>query len=123
MKNLVDTKALPFALEKGKILSMFKYAVCEIGGKQVKVIPNVAFNVALQSGKDDIEAKVLLISEDGKLQLGKPYLKEPLKLKRVEDIKGKKIRVAKFHAKANYRKVTGAREKLTKIIFAVKKSA
>jgi len=30
--------------------------------------------------------------------------------------RGEKIRVAKFHAKANYRKVTGSRAKYTQVV-------
>lgn len=102
---------------------MLNYAVCEISGKQYKVVPGQSFDVALQDpSKQEIEASVLLISEDGKLKIGSPYLKEKLALKRIEDLKGPKIRVAKFHAKANYRRVTGFRAKLTRVMLAVKKA-
>ena len=102
---------------------MLQYAICEIKGKQYKVIPNKAFEVDFfeESGKD-IETNVLLLSEDGKIKVGNPYLKEKLTLKRVENTKGKKIRVSKFHAKANYRKTIGARAKLTRVILIVKKT-
>lgn len=96
---------------------MLNYAICEISGKQYKVVPNVPFEVARQK---DLSAKVLFISEDGKISIGKPYLKENLTLKIVEDTKGLKIRVSKFHAKANFRKTTGYRSKLTKVVYAVK---
>ena len=100
---------------------MLNYAVCEISGKQYKVIPGQTLEVALQKGSDkDIEVNVLLLSEDGKLKIGSPYLKEKLALKRVEDGKGKKIRVSKFHAKANYRRTTGYRSKITKVVLANK---
>lgn len=105
-------------------MSMFEYSICEIGGKQYKVIPNHPFEVNFQEGEDkEMEAKVLLISEGGKLKLGNPYLKEALKLERVGTTRGKKIRVAKFHAKANYRRVMGSRSKLTKLIYLVKNSS
>lgn len=101
---------------------MLKYAICEISGKQYKVIPNKAFEIDLQKELNkNIEANLLLLVEDGKLKLGKPFLKEKLSLKFLENIKGKKIRVAKFHAKANYRKVKGFRPKLTRVIWDVKK--
>lgn len=100
---------------------MLKYAVCEISGKQYKVVPNQAFEVSLQKGTADIEANILLLSEDSKVQIGTPYLKDRLTLKRLEDTKGEKIRVSKFHAKANFRKTIGFRPKFTKVILAVKK--
>lgn len=95
---------------------MLNYAVCEISGKQYKVIPGQSFEVSLQKPGDNIEANVLLLSEDDKLQIGKPFLKEKLTLKRIEDIKGEKIRVSKFHAKANFRKTRGYRSKITKVV-------
>lgn len=114
---------LTYSLGKDKIFSMLNYAICEISGKQYKVVPDKALEVSLPAGKaglqkegKDIEVPVLLLSEDGKLKIGMPYLKEKLTLKRLEDIKGLKVRVAKFHAKANYRRVTGYRSKITKVV-------
>lgn len=101
---------------------MLNYVICEISGKQYKIVPGKIFAVSLQKEGDDIEANVLLLSDDGKLKIGTPYLKEKLKLKRVEDAKGKKIRVSKFHAKANFRKTIGYRSKITKVILPVKKT-
>lgn len=98
--------------------SMVNFAICEISGKQYKVVPNIPFEIARQEG--DIEAKVLIKSEDGKITIGKPYLKDKIVLKKVEDIKGPKIRVSKFHAKANYRKTMGYRSQITKVVYSVK---
>lgn len=101
---------------------MIKYAICEILGKQYKVIPDQTLEVSLQKETgQDIEANVLLLSKDDKLKIGNPYLKDKLTLKWVEDGKGKKIRVSKFHAKANYRRTTGYRSKITKVVLPVKK--
>ncbi len=101
---------------------MLNYAVCEISGKQYKVVPGKDFTVSLQKEGDSIEATVLLLSEDGSLKIGTPVLKEKLTLTRVEDSKGPKIRVSKFHAKANYRRTIGYRSKTTKLVLPVKKS-
>lgn len=98
---------------------MLDYAICEISGKQYKIIPNQTLEVSLQQPGDNIETQVLLLSEGDKLSIGKPYLKEKLTLKRVEDAKGKKIRVSKFHAKANFRKTIGYRSKITKVVLAL----
>ncbi|MDP3948299.1 MAG: 50S ribosomal protein L21 [bacterium] len=100
---------------------MLNYAICEISGKQYKVIPGQVLEVGLQKGFDqDIEVNVLLLSEDDKLKIGNPYLKEKLALKRIEDLRGEKIRVSKFHAKANYRRTIGYRSKITKVVLAKK---
>lgn len=97
---------------------MLNYAICEISGKQYKVVPGKVFEVGLQEGtKADIEANVLLLSQDNSLQVGNPYLEEKLILKRVEDnVKGSKIRVSKYHAKANCRNTIGFRPKFTKVM-------
>lgn len=101
---------------------MLNYLICEVSGKQYKVIPGKAFEVDfLGEDQKEIEAKVLVSSEDGKLKIGKPYLEETVKLICLEMTRAKKIRVAKFHAKANYRRATGHRAKLTKVILDVKK--
>lgn len=100
---------------------MLNYAIGEISGKQYKIIPGEVFEVDfLGEGDKDIEVDVLILSEDNQLKIGYPYLKEKLALKRLEDIKGKKIRVSKFHAKANFRKTIGFRAKLTKVVLASK---
>ncbi|OGE26163.1 50S ribosomal protein L21 [Candidatus Daviesbacteria bacterium RIFCSPHIGHO2_02_FULL_39_12] len=101
---------------------MFDYAICEINSKQYKILPNQPIEVDwLAEAEKKIEANILLFSENGKIKLGTPYLKEKLTLDCLETVKGTKIRVAKFHAKANFRKVTGARPKRTKVIYSVKK--
>lgn len=103
---------------------MLNYAVCEIGGKQYKVIPGKEIEVDFQGDLDkQLTVSVLLLSENGKFQLGNPYLKEKLMLEVLGNTKDKKIRVARFHAKANYRKVVGIRPKLTRVILSVKKAS
>lgn len=103
---------------------MVNYAICEVSGKQYKVIPGKPFEVDYQGeGVQLVEAQVLLLSEDGKVKLGEPYLKDKLTLTILENTRGEKIRVSKFHAKANYRRTTGHKSKLTKVILETKKSA
>lgn len=76
--------------------------------------------LTINSREGDIVAKGLLLSEDGKVKIGKPYLKETLTVKAVEQLKGRKIRVFKYHAKANYRRVRGYRSKLTQVVLELK---
>lgn len=101
---------------------MINYAIVQISGKQYKVVPNKPFNVDLIGDVKEVEADVLLKSEEGKVEIGKPFLKEKLSLDGLGVIKGEKVRVAKFHAKANFRRVTGIRPKHTKVVYTVKKS-
>lgn len=91
-----------------------KYKIVEIAGKQFRAESNKPFEITLQ--RDALEAKVLMTVDEGKVNIGKPYLKDPVKLKVLEQKKGKKIRVAKFHAKANYRKVRGFRPQISKVV-------
>jgi len=107
-----------------KIYSMLDYAICEILGKQYKLTPNQPMEVDyLGEGDKDIEAAILFLSENNAIKIGTPYLKDKLTLKCLDTKKGEKIRVAKFHAKANFRKVIGHRSKKTRIVWTVKKSS
>lgn len=101
---------------------MLKYAVVEIAGRQYLAEPNKEFSVNNLGEVKNIECdKVLLMAEDSKIEVGKPYLKETLKFD-VVGSENKKIRVAKFHAKANYRRVIGAKNTFSKVKLAVKKA-
>ena len=91
-----------------------KYKVVEIAGKQYRAEPGKPFEITLQG--DALEAKVLMEVDENKIQIGKPYLKNSVKLKTLEQKKGEKIRVAKFHAKANYRRVRGFRPQISKVV-------
>lgn len=90
---------------------MLTYAIIKIGSTQYKVLPGKEILVDfLGEDTKNIEAEVLLLSQDGKTQIGSPILKDKLKFEVLSSEKGKKIRVAKFHAKANYRRVRGYRD-------------
>lgn len=100
---------------------MLSYVVCEVSGKQYRVEPNKPFEVDyLGEDVKQLEAKVLLLSEDGKVAVGAPFLKDSVKLDFLETVKSEKVRVAKFHAKANYRRATGHRAKMSKVVLSVK---
>lgn len=94
---------------------MFSFAIGEINGRQYRIEPKKPFLVDLLDVRE-IEVPLLLWVEDGKVKLGTPYLKEKIKLEVLEEIQGKKIRVARYHAKANYRKVKGQRSKYSKVV-------
>ncbi|MDP3973668.1 MAG: bL21 family ribosomal protein [Candidatus Daviesbacteria bacterium] len=100
---------------------MLNFVVCEISGKQYKFVPGQPLDVYWEKGNKDINANVLLISENGKLKIGQPYLKDKINLKMLEEKKGKKITARIYHAKANYRRVTGIKQVMAKLILDVKK--
>lgn len=101
---------------------MSQFAVCKINGKQYNITPNTTVEVDwVGSDAKNLEVPVLLLSTDGKIQLGAPYLKDKIKLEVVGEDKKTKIKASKFHAKANYRKTTGLRKKVTKVSWVVKK--
>jgi large subunit ribosomal protein L21 len=58
----------------------------------------------------------MYVNDEGKLNLGRPKaLGVSIKGTILEHPKGEKIRIAKFKAKAKYRRVTGHRQHLTKL--------
>ena len=69
--------------------------------------------------------KVVLVSNDGKVQIGNPYVKGiKVEGKVVSHGKAKKIVVFKYKAKKNYRRKQGHRQPYTKVeITAIKTSA
>ena len=95
------------------------YAVIEACGKQYKVEEkDVVFFEKLdaEEGKKVTFDKVILVSDDGKVQVGNPYVKGvKVEGKVVAHGKGKKIIVFKMKAKKNERKKQGHRQPYTKV--------
>ena len=95
------------------------YAIIESCGKQYKVAEgDVVFFEKLdaEEGKKVTFDKVMLVSEDGKIQVGNPYVKGvKVEGKVVSHGKAKKIIVFKMKAKANYRRKYGHRQPYTKV--------
>jgi large subunit ribosomal protein L21 len=96
-----------------------RYVVIQAGGKQYKVSEGTEFEVdklKAEPGKEFTFDNVLMYAADGVFQVGTPTLTNVAVTATVVDqIKGKKIRVAKFKAKARYRRVQGFRAHLTKV--------
>ena len=104
------------------------YAVIESCGKQYKVAEgDVVFFEKLdtEEGKKITFDKVILVSDEGKVEIGSPYVKgAKVEGKVVAHGKGKKIIVFKYKAKKNYRRKQGHRQPYTKVeITAVKTSS
>lgn len=95
------------------------YAIIESCGKQYKVAEgDVVFFEKLdaEEGKKITFDKVILVSEEGKVQIGNPYVKGiKVEGKVVSHGKGKKIIVFKMKAKKNYRRKQGHRQPFTKV--------
>ena len=104
------------------------YAVIESCGKQYKVAEgDVVFFEKLdaEAGKKVSFDKVVLVSDDEKVQVGNPYVKGvKVEGKVVSHGKGKKIIVFKMKAKKNYRRKQGHRQPYTKVeITSIKTAA
>lgn len=109
----------------GTILSIMDFAVIKASGKQYRVTPGLILDVDMiegEKGKSVSFEEVLLTGNDKEVIVGTPNVKgAQVMAKIVDQVKGDKVRVAKFKAKARFRRVTGFRAKLTKIeITAIK---
>jgi large subunit ribosomal protein L21 len=95
------------------------YAIIEACGRQYKVQENdVVFFEKLDSeeGKKITFDKVILVSDDKKVQVGNPYVKGvKVEGKVVSHGKGKKVLVFKYKAKKNERRTRGHRQEYTKV--------
>ena len=104
------------------------YAIIESCGRQYKVAEgDVVFFEKLdaEEGKNVTFDKVVLLSEEGKVQIGNPYVKGiSVEGKVVSHGKGKKIIVFKMKPKKNYRRKQGHRQPYTKVeITSIKTAA
>jgi len=104
------------------------YAIIESCGKQYKVAEgDVVFFEKLDTevGKKVTFDNVVLVSDEGKIEVGAPYVKGfKVEGKVVAHGKGKKIIVFKFKPKKNYKRTQGHRQPYTKVeITSIKKPA
>ena len=104
------------------------YAIIESCGRQYKVAEgDVVFFEKLdaEEGKKVTFNDVVLVSEEGKVQVGNPYVKGvKVEGKVVSHGKGKKIIVFKMKPKKNYRRKQGHRQPYTKVeITSIKTAA
>jgi large subunit ribosomal protein L21 len=99
-----------------------KYAVIRTGGKQYKVQEGDTISVervATPVNEVITFSDVLLYGLDDSVEFGAPILTGvSVTGKVVENKRGKKIRVAKFKAKARYRRVMGHRQELSDIVIS-----
>ena len=99
---------------------MGNLAVIKTGGKQYLVKENdeiVVDHVVTDKSAKNLELETLAIFEESgkKLEFGNPTLKTKIKAELIENLKGDKIRIAKFKSKVRYRRVKGFRAQLSKL--------
>ena len=95
------------------------YAVIQTGGKQYKVEPGEELRVEkLEGNKGDeiVFDKVLLVSKEGSLKVGKPILESAKVAAKITGHgRGPKIVVYKYKKRKGYRKKQGHRQNFTGI--------
>ncbi len=95
------------------------YAILETGGKQYRVSEGDVITVEKIPGEagDAVEFdKVLLLSEDGEVKVGSPYIDgAKISGEIVETGKGKKVIVFKYKSKKDYRRKQGHRQPFTAV--------
>ncbi|GAQ25996.1 MULTISPECIES: 50S ribosomal protein L21 [Tepidanaerobacter] len=96
------------------------YAIIETGGKQYQVSEGDEIRVEKlpveEGGIVEID-KVLAVSDDEGLKVGKPWIENAkVTAKVLRHGKGEKIIVLKYKAKKNYRKRQGHRQPFTEIL-------
>ncbi|HXK72139.1 MAG: 50S ribosomal protein L21 [Clostridia bacterium] len=95
------------------------YAIIETGGKQYKVSEGDTLFIEKIEAEDGTKVefdKVLAVSTDDGLKVGKPYVEKVKVTAEVEkNGKGKKIIVFKYKAKKGYKKMQGHRQPYTKV--------
>jgi large subunit ribosomal protein L21 len=93
------------------------YAVIETGGQQHKVFPGDVIRIQkIVSGdeKEIIFEKVLLVSNDEKVHVGKPFIKNVTVKAEVQgDERSSKVIVYKQKPRKGYRKLNGHRQHYT----------
>lgn len=95
------------------------YAVIETGGKQYRVQEGDVLNVEKVFAEENEMItidKVLLVSKNGEVNVGAPFVEgAKVEVKVLEQGKAKKIIVFKYKPKKDYRRKQGHRQPFTKI--------
>ncbi len=95
------------------------YAIIEVGAKQYSVKKDDIIDVERQAAEEGNEInlnKVLLVSKDRKIEVGKPYLKEA-KVKAVvlKHLRGEKLISFKYRRRKSSHWTKGHRQELTQL--------
>lgn len=96
-----------------------KYAIIESGGKQYKAVEGdniVVDRLPIEPGTKIDLSDVLLISDDGKVTVGTPTISgAKVSATVVEEFKGPKVIIFKYHPKKRYRLKKGHRQWHTRL--------
>jgi large subunit ribosomal protein L21 len=96
------------------------YAIVDIGGKQFKVTQDQFVYAPLMEGEDGASVefdKVLLVDNDGKVEVGAPLVKgAKVSGKILGHVKGDKVIVFKKKRRKGYKKRNGHRQDFTKVL-------
>lgn len=93
------------------------YAVIEAGGKQYRVQEGDVITVEKIKAEvgETVTFNTLLISAEGEVKVGAPYLNDVVTGTVVEHGKGQKVIIFKYKAKKDYRKKQGHRQPYTMV--------
>jgi large subunit ribosomal protein L21 len=96
-----------------------KYAIVESGGKQYKAVEGGLIEVDrlnLEAGKKVTLEDVLLISDDGAITVGTPIIAgAKVTATVVDEFKGPKVLIYKYHPRKRYRLKKGHRQWYTRL--------
>ena len=98
---------------------MSRYAVIQAQGLQLRVLAgeeHVLPNMGIEPGKTVTFDRVLLIGDEGGVQIGRPTVAgASVTCEVVRSERGKKIRVGTFKRRKKFRKKIGYRDTLTRV--------
>jgi large subunit ribosomal protein L21 len=96
------------------------YAIVSIAGQQFKVEKNSRIFVHRLKEEEGSTAnfdQVLLIDNDGKIQIGEPFVKNAMVTgKVISHLKGDTVKVFKKKRRKGYQKLNGHRQFLTEVV-------
>jgi len=96
------------------------YAIVDISGKQFKVTQDQFVYAPLMEGEEGASVefdKVLLLDNDGKVEVGAPLIKgAKVSGKILGHVKGDKVIVFKKKRRKGYQKQNGHRQQFTKVL-------
>lgn len=105
--------------EKREMVAFEKYAIFKTGGKQYQALEGKTVGIEkLDAAEGDhVSFDQVLLRKTGKgaLEVGKPFLKTPVKAVVLKHIKGPKLIAFKFKRRKKYARKQGHRQPITVI--------
>lgn len=96
-----------------------KYAIVESGGKQYRAVEGETIEVdllPLEAGNTIELNQVLLVAQDGKVNIGKPTVDgATVKATVVAHVQARKVLVFKYKTRVRYRRKRGHRQHYTRL--------